>query len=840
MTDATSFSKAFKQKDFFYFFKPTKDHLFIKIPGDLNETEKGSVVVVNAGNSSWKLGGSGLNGACNTLYGGKTWEERDIKFSLRAKKDTIGCDLIDDRHGFTHVYQVGPDFREDDSPEASKTRLHELLFSNYATCLTLTKAGMQGKTVILSGASTNIFGGPLAKIGRTDFKERRTNSSEQSIPNIVDYINALCFMQFSNQLKTNGLKIYMNADLSLAMKDIQEHQGEVLEWVAKNIPVGLLKNLGIEKQGETYKLANPIENRHKTFKDELLKQDKDYKEEIEIATVVDEIRQFNEGVPFSSLTNMEVKFWREKFEQLKKIETALSKRKFSEFLREAFEEVKKTHRSDNDGNRENINGLRHYLSTTHPGISEAHIFNPLFDEDKAYKELRFEDFNKYVQFLKDGGEGEAYRTQEDLAVMKELFERGFDRSKKEEFTTREGQKLIILTNEKGETFVIGDVGKKSETENTLQKYIGYLKEKYKKTDTTIKVLIPQTTGAHWTLLSATVKLPDGTDIVETTYDSMKENDPLGLGKRQSDGWSCGIHTMEAVSMVISGNIKEKREIQTTPKTQPEDSQTQPEVPQPKKQKPSQPEDSQPKTQPLSQPEDQQPLSQPEVLLQLQKAAQGIIQQHPEKEEVSAIVKSLAEGQLSDESLQRMAVARVSVVQENLTEQGNKAKEERSVIFRTIAVKRVLETHRGVPTNAISDFISGKISDTTETRAVKLIVESQFSALPESIRFPQGHEHAGFPCKNKIVFNEDRTTTVSFTFEKNLLSRSAGDGKCTVEIMLPQGVLASPDLLDAIREKKLNSYLEKVSGSSLKCTDPKFLQAFKSHFSNSIAQGQARE
>lgn len=865
------------------------------------EKEKREVVVVNAGNSGWQLGGDGINGACATLYSSHEFKETERVFSLRSSDGTIGCDLlvVKGKQDFTHVYQVGPHFSRDQ--KIAKGEIHKLLFSNYATSLALTQSEMRNRPVVLAGASTNLFAGALNRIGRSGILKIKKDGGV--IPNIVDYINALCFIQFSESLKANGLKIYMNSGLSAAMKDIQENQQEVLEWIVEQIgDENTLKNLGIIKNPATdkYQLKAPSKDSSQEFETHLLKKHAEYREVIgkakgnpgrHVAKLFANIHFIN---GYCSFGNVKEKTKSERTGLVTFIGQMMIKIDGATFFVKATPsdytskpgEVEKQPTREIKNPKELMQFLdeftgENYFQTTYDAlpngekeewleklqqaIQEAH--------EKKQEELKRQvaQSAEYQQVLDDTIEkiklaetsqgiadvfkeyrinngADNFNTEQVISIYKHIYNKEvgdqkeitdftlgngkviFDGRKDDEpdkhhketlkykvITSSDGRKIILLNpnflktlynaleSDTGEGFgrILEDI--------TIQKALKAVFEKIvegEEGDQNLSMVVPGPVSGH---IGHFVSYVFDSDR-EYSYELNSSSDGrqefsnkhfMNVDGTAIGGGFCGVHAVEAVLPYIDPNVElstregdkkfkfdpktgKMQEITLTPRSDdiPASRSSKPRSPAPRRYVPA----------PRS--------SEPTYIEQLQ----DILSTTEFSEEYNTVKESLSKWVSDAKEFINSAFEEYNVYD------SKKQIAERAEILRATITSTVLnEIKQQIPVDTIKAFIKGEKLDTEEKREkAKPIIERQLSALPQEVRRPHP-DKPKFLCKDKITLNEDGTTTVSFTFDRDKL-KPGEDGRITISITFPEGILVSPDLLDAIRAGKLSEYLNTVNGT----------------------------
>ena len=116
-------------------------------------------------------------------------------------------------------------------------------------------------------------------------------------------------------------------------------------------------------------------------------------------------------------------------------------------------------------------------------------------------------------------------------------------------------------------------------------------------------------------------------------------------------------------------------------------------------------------------------------------------------------------------------------------------------------------------DAKNTFINGKDSELIKCseNEKQVIIQNQLSELPNDYKFCNTAEKK-FPCDVSVNYDNENLS-VSLTFDKSLLLSSSDNCKTKIQINFPKGkVIISPNLIEAIREKKLGEYL-KTSGAS---------------------------
>ena len=236
----------FKEFEFLHLFGGEKNFYDITQTEGEKSNKDPNFVIVNAGNSSLKIGGAGLNRACAALYGEKKPFD-SIASIWQISKYTnkkIGCNLVqweDGEQTITHLYAVGPDYKDYTGTDTIKKQLffNDLKITNNAIfeAITLHYNELAGKTIFFSGVSSDLFAGE--KLRALKIKDAEGKDIEGA--NIADYFNAFYFMQFirehKKELEQHNIRIYLNKSISVAVQALRNEQtrGQVLALLNKNI-----------------------------------------------------------------------------------------------------------------------------------------------------------------------------------------------------------------------------------------------------------------------------------------------------------------------------------------------------------------------------------------------------------------------------------------------------------------------------------------------------------------------------------------------------------------------------------------------------------------------------
>ncbi|MDD2840070.1 MAG: hypothetical protein PHY80_02985 [Rickettsiales bacterium] len=933
------FQSSFETKANIYGFHEYKGETFFDVARIDREFD---LVVINAGNSSWQLNGSGLNRGCNKLYKSHHFKEQERVFSLRSEDGSIGCDLLvvkEEGNSFTHVYQVGPNFQSKNEGEAKK-EIHKLLFSNYATFLALSQPEMKEKSVILSGVSNAIFAGALQNIKRIE-----------KGANIVDYINALCFIQFSEELKDNNLSIYMNSGLSTAMKDIREHEQDVLKWIVQNIPQSELETLGITGNATTgYKLVEPKKGSATQFRKHLLTQHEDYREVIgktdreshisgligsqnfENAydtfcysedkscsfalvsniinnNVVIKVRKQPIDYSGSHLTEKEIKegkapdtkseFSREikNYEELmafldefigepkyfsKNFKQILSKdgeNKAKKWVQQLLNDIEKRREVKKIEQRKQEEEQKKYgliLDQTIEQIRDKTTYQDIAQAFCKYRQTGADNLNtaQVIKFYKavcdkiPGTETTINDFQLTSGSKLVLFngkttgepENTYYRAKlKYKIVKSNGRNIILLDPQflselynvlEASQTVKGKTGAKIldiKIQEALKEVFTKIKEK--NPDANLSMVIPGPLGDRVGHFVSYVFENEKEYELDSSLDGRQEfstsNFSSAYGTGSGAGF-CGVHAVEAVLAYIDptveltsqdGSKKFKFSITGNKIIKSSD-----------KEKTGSPEPSI-----IPSPIVESSMVNP--LAQKPKSDDALIPQSCIEQLQNILSNATSDTyNVVKENLSRWlptvmnAITELTIDFDPMVEQ-TKEQKDRAQILRAATVSNALGQITGVSRDInqiIQAFINGDISEELRTaqgiKDARPIIEKQLSSLPKDVRSPHGTPK--FPCKDKIVLNDNGTTTVLFTFDRSRLGTQFGSGNFTIEITLPKGVLASPDLLDAIRAGRLSDYLEKneagIQFQGNNEIDKLTAEKFIKKFSCNCERGQSRE
>lgn len=218
----------------------------------------------------------------------------------------------------------------------------------------------------------------------------------------------------------------------------------------------------------------------------------------------------------------------------------------------AIKYVQSTNQRGKNFSGENANAIRQAVALIKYGEKgDQYAFIPIIKEEKP-------NFLKYTRGLRGETEGKTYRTETDMSVMiavikKTLADSIESKQANFQYTDKEGQQkndthtYEVLRTEKGNFVLVQPV----ENDNFKLKLILEIKDfknsgQYGQDEKEeITFLVPATSGGHWTLGACTVSFPECEVKEQRWFNSSND-------RRQKDGWSCGIHTMEAAYSLITG------------------------------------------------------------------------------------------------------------------------------------------------------------------------------------------------------------------------------------------------------------------------------------------------
>lgn len=218
-------------------------------------------------------------------------------------------------------------------------------------------------------------------------------------------------------------------------------------------------------------------------------------------------------------------------------------------INETIKYLESTRQHGKNFSEENANAIRQELALL--SRKDQYAFIPIINEEKP-------DFLKYTKGLREGFEKNTYRTETDMSVMiaamkKNLIDKIETKKTNFQYTDKDGEQkddihtYDVLKTEEGNFVLLQPVGNDNFEFKLLLEINDFKNSKKygQNGEEVLTFLVPETKGEHWILSACTVSFPEG------KVKDLKKFDSLNDG-RQTDGWSCGVHTMEAAYSLITG------------------------------------------------------------------------------------------------------------------------------------------------------------------------------------------------------------------------------------------------------------------------------------------------